>query len=55
MSKKKEPLNRHYELSFTKTDYNVIGKKAGEMCDLDFLQDEVNKLVKQWKEEVMFL
>lgn len=59
MSKKKdELLNCHFELSFTETNDAVIGKKAdslGITCDLDFLQSEVDKLVEQWKEEVMFL
>lgn len=59
MSKKKDkPLNRHHELSFTETDDAVIGKKAdslGVVCDLEFLQSEVDKLVERWKEEVMFL
>ena len=53
--KKDEPLNRHFELSFTKTDDAVIGKKADIVCDLEFLQSEVDKLVEQWKKDTMFL
>ena len=47
-----------YELIFTKEDAEIIAKKSdseGIVCDLKYLQTEVDKLIEKWKEEVMFL
>ena len=58
MSKKEEKLTETFELSFTKTNAAVItsrSDKLGLVCDLDYLQAEVDKLIEKWKEEVMFL
>jgi len=45
-------------LVFDKADAAVITARSDArdyVCDLDYLQAEVDKLIVKWKEEVMFL
>lgn len=53
MSKKKQLFDK-YELTFTKEDSTLISERSyarGIICDLDYLQAEVDKLIMKWKEE----